>query len=465
MLSAATLLLSGNITVALASLLRAILLARLLTLEDFGIAATFSIAMNAMTMAFGFSLGQLAIQARDAAGARMQAGLQGLQAIIGGMLCVAVLTLAAPYADLMGTSEVASAYRWLALVPLCVGLVHFDLFRQQRRNHFGTFAAYTSLPVLVSLIAIWPLFVALGDWRVMPAALIIQAVTALALSHLRSHRRYRLTFDPTVVRRGLLFGAPLLGNAALVFAIFTGDRIIVAAAFDPGVLAWFSAAFMLTLMPANLALRTLNSLSLPRLSRDAEAGRDPAQAIRETCRNYALTAALLAVAITLIGGPVLRIAFGPAYAQAVPILTLLAVMQALRCARGAVDVLALSRARTGIILRMSVIRAIVIPLAAFAVLHFELALPWLIGAGIGGEVAALLLGLTLLHRRLALPMSVAIAPALGLSVTLLAIMMVTYHPVLAVTPAMRALPALTLLAALLIPKLTVGLRPRRGVRP
>ena len=62
-------------------------------------------------------------------------------------------------------------------------------------------------------------------------------------------------------------------------------------------------------------------------------------------------------------------------------------------------------------------------------------------------------------------MSGAIAPALGLSVTLLASMMVTYHPVLAVTPAMRALPTLTLLAALLIPKLTVGLRPRRGVRP
>lgn len=413
MFRAATILFSGNIVLAVANLLRAVLVARLLTLEDFGIAATFNIAMNAITMAFGFSLGQMVIQASDGNAPRVRAALHLLQLLMGLTLFTGFFLMAGPFSALMGLPDLGWAYRMLAVLALFLGLVHFDIFVQQRARRVLGVALYNTGPVVVSLLAIWPLFVLFGDWRIMPFALLIQGAATLIISHLRSDQPYRLNYDGAVFRRALAFGAPLFGNAIVLFILFSGDRIIVSNRFGAEGLAWFSAAFMLTLMPVNLVVKSLQNLLLPWLARasDADSGRDRAAIL--TCRIFALTGAGIAGVFALGGDGLLLLAFGPEYVGAGQILVLLGVMQGVRCMRAAPDLLALSRGRTRIIFQTSLLRAMFIPLGAAAVFWLDLPLTSLILIGLVAEGVTMAYAFHLLARGTAISLA-ALAPSLAL---------------------------------------------------
>lgn len=419
MLRAALLLFSGNMVFAVANVLRTVLLARLLPLEDFGIAATFSILMTALSMAFGFGLGQFLIQAKEGDEPRFQAALQGLQAGYGALLFGAVLILGGAYGSLMNMPDATWAYQLMAGLALFIGFVHLDVYRHQRSSQFLSLALYQTLPILLSLLTIWPLFKIFGDWRVMPFALLVQGVAGLVLSHLRAERPYRLAYDRDFARRGLIFGGPLLGNALLLFVITSGDRIIISNRFGFAELAWFSAAFMVTLVPTNMLINNVQNILLPRLSRAAETPQRQAELVQITCQAYALAGAITALLFAFLAEPVLLVLFGADFAQAAPILALLAVMQGLRCVRAAPNVLATAAGRTQLLFYTSLVRTGFIPVAALLIFAFNWPLEALLILGIAGELGAATLAYVLIWHTQTVPLPRLLTPLIGVGLTFL----------------------------------------------
>ena len=57
-----------------------------------------------------------------------------------------------------------------------------------------------ALPAVASVLAIWPLSLAFGDYRVMLYAMLIGIALTTLLSHLLAERPYRLSFDRAVFR-------------------------------------------------------------------------------------------------------------------------------------------------------------------------------------------------------------------------------------------------------------------------
>ncbi|MBU0862361.1 MAG: oligosaccharide flippase family protein, partial [Alphaproteobacteria bacterium] len=127
MFRSALLILSGNAAAALLLLARNLIVARMIPVADYGVAATFAIAMAVVEMASALGLQQQIVQARNGDDPRFQAALQGFQ-VLRGVLSGAVLFVSAGLiADALNVPKAAWAYRVMALVPVLNALVHFDI--------------------------------------------------------------------------------------------------------------------------------------------------------------------------------------------------------------------------------------------------------------------------------------------------------------------------------------------------
>jgi O-antigen/teichoic acid export membrane protein len=367
MLRTAALLLSGNAAAALLTLARNLLVARLIPVADYGIAATLAIAMAVVEMVSALGLQQQIVQAKEGENERFQAALQGFQLLRGLAAGAVMLAIARPLADFLNIPEATWGYMVLAAVPVLHALQHFDVHRLTRGHRFGPMILTGVVPAAAAFAAVWPLAWWLGDWRVMLWSLLIQAGVAVLVSHLAAERPFRLVFDGAEMGRSFRFGWPLLLNGALLFLVFNGDKLIVGRVLGMEALAVFAMGVTLTLTPTLVMAKTAQNLFLPRLSavdRTAAEGEVRFQRLALAAQQASLlNGALIALAMALVGAPLVSLLLGAKYAALLPLLGLFGVLHALRVWKTGPAVIALSRGQTGNALAANLPRVLALPVA------------------------------------------------------------------------------------------------------
>ena len=398
MFRTALLILSGNAMTSLLSLARNLVIARLIPVGDYGIAATFAIAMSLIEMISAMGLQQQIVQAKEGDNDRFQAALQGFQALRGLLSGMVLFAAAGPIADFMNLPDLVWAYRLVALIPVLNGFVHFDVYRLNRYMRFGPMILSTLVPVAISLIAVWPLALWFGDYRVMLYAIMIQALLTVALSHLVAERRFRMVFDRAIMGRSLAFGWPLLINNVLLFGVFQGDRLLVGRELGVEVLAIFSIGVMLTLTPTLVMSKSMLNFFLPQLSKAGDPVRF-ARLATMTMQVALLNGTVMMVGVFLLGKPLVDLVLGLKYADVVPLLGALSVIQALRVAKSGGAVVALARGQTGNAMISNLCRVATLPLIWIALVRGD-GLWVVIGLAICGELAGYAVSLILVWWRL-----------------------------------------------------------------
>lgn len=398
MIKGGMLLGGGNLSIALFGLARNVLIARLISVEDFGIAATFAITMAVVEMTSNIAIDRLIIQAKDGDEPRFQATGHAVQAARAVIAAGVLFLLAGPLAALFGVPHLAWAYEAMAATPLLRGLMHLDMYRVQRDMHYLPAVTVELSAQLAATAAAVPLALWLGDYRAMLYSLLLQQVVFMAASHAVASRPYRWACDPQVIARAISFGWPLLLNGLLIFATFHGDRIIVGSAIGMTELGWFSAAYALTLTPTLVIARTLQSFFLPQLARVQ--GDDSAfrRIYPVTVQAALLAGVALAIAFAIAGPAILLGLYGARYEAAVPVLVGLAAMQGLRVGKAGFSIVALAKADTCNPLIANMLRALLLPAAWWAASAGG-GVQAVIGFGIVGEGLALSAALLLLRRR------------------------------------------------------------------
>ncbi|MCD2316187.1 oligosaccharide flippase family protein [Sphingomonas sp. IC-11] len=398
MLRSGTIVLVANVVDVAAVLLRNIILARLLPVEQFGLAATFSILMTMIETFQNVGLNRLVVQDSRAEDPHFLASLHGAQI---GVSVAAALLLAAfayPFALAMGTPALTSAYLLLALVPLANAFGNLETFRMQRHGKFGPQVRRALLSQPIGLLAILPGYWWLGDHRAALVSIIAQQWAAVVLTHVHVRPAFRVAFDRMVWQTAAAFGWPLIANGLLMFLILNGDRIIVLHRFGPAALGWFSAAVMLTLTPANLIAKSLQTVTLPPLSR-ARSNTGAFQRIYDRCCSATALAALASIlGALLLGKVIIALLFGEKFMPAAGFLTALACMNALRLLRVAPTIAAMAHGETRNPLYANLVRALGVPLA-MAAATLTGAIGPMILAGILAELAGATLAGELAHRR------------------------------------------------------------------
>lgn len=406
-----SIIVSGNAGSALLSLLRNLIVAWLLPVEDYGIAATFAIAISVIEMLSQLGMQQQIVQARGGDDPRFQAGLQGFT-VMRGLISGTILFFSAGWiAAFLGIPEVAWAYQILAIVPVLSGLQHFDYHRLTRKMKFLPTVLVQTVPVALSLMAVWPAYLIFPDYRVMLVAICLQIALNTLMTHIVAERRYRLNLDPKIIGGALRFGWPLLLNNMLLFFVFNGEKIVVGrelGMLDLGILAM---GITLTLTPTLVLAKTIQGFFLPQASslQDDDAGfQTIAMVIIETV--IALTAFFLLVFV-LIGEPLVGVILGEKYAALGPLILWLALQQAVRVLKTGASIIALARAHTANALMANLVRLLALPVAWWAATN---------GAGLGmiitiatiGEALGLLISVVLLRRRIGLALAPLWQPAL-----------------------------------------------------
>jgi O-antigen/teichoic acid export membrane protein len=400
---------TSNVAAALLSLGRNILIARLISVEDFGIASTFAITMSLVEMTGNIALDRLLVQKLDGDSTSLQATAQGLQALRGGIGAAVLLLIAGPLAAIFGVSAETWAFQTLALIPLMRGLSHLDMFRAQREMLFWPSMKVEVLSILGSTIATVPLALWFPDFRVMLYAILLQQALYTLLSHLVADRPYRWGWDGRIVRHALDFGWPLLFNGVLMFLTFHGDRILVGSLLGMKELGLFSAAFTITLTPTLVIAKTLNTFFLPLLSK-VQADRNKFNNLYLVTTQAALLSGVVFAIFCAFAGPILMTwLYGAKYGTAATLIFWLGLMQATRIGKAGPAIVATAKAETKNPMLANIARILTIPIAWVAVRHGS-EIATIVGLAILGEFLALLVSLHLLRSRLRLPVRMLAFP-------------------------------------------------------
>lgn len=419
MFRSAFLILSGNAATSLLLLARNLIIARLIPVADYGVAATFAMVMAVVEMMSALGLQQQIIQAREGEDPRFQAALQGFQVLRGVLASLAMLLIARPVATFLGVPEAGWAYQLLAIVPLANALVHFDIHRLNRHMRFWPMLLTGGIPALLSVLVVWPLMLWFGDWRVMLYAILVQAVLGAVVSHLLAERPYRLVLDREVMGNSLRFGWPLLVNGFVLYLVFQGDKLIVGRFLGMEALAVFAMGVTLTLTPTQVFARSAQNLFLPKLSR-ADRPALPPIAFQTFTIHFLFGAAMVWGAM-VAGPPAIHLLLGPKYDDLIPYLPWLAAMQALRVYRGGPATVALSQGQTENALIANLMRVALLVVAWFAVAH-KPGLEIVTLLAVVGEALGTVIAFLLVRWRLGLSMRPILASMVpACAITLLAV--------------------------------------------
>lgn len=417
MLRKALLVLSGNAAASLLLLARNLIIARMIPVEDYGVAATFAVAMAVIEMASAFGLQQQIVQSKEGDNPHFQAVLQGFQLLRGVIGGLVLFLISGPMARFLGIPEVIWAYQVLAIVPVLNALVHFDIHRMNRRMRYGPMILTGVLPALASLALVWPLAQWLGDWRVTLWTILVQAMLRTVTSHLVAERHWRVAFDRDIMVSSLRFGWPLLLNTLMMFLVFQGDKLIVGRLIGMEALAIFAMGMTLSLTPTLVMAKSAQNLFLPRLSQlQAEAGTPPFQALAHaTLQAAILNGAIVILAINLAGVWLVTALFNGKYDALLPLLTAFGLLNGLRVFKAGPAVIGMACGHTANAMLANLPRVAVLPLA-WMLIDGGGTLAELLWLGIGAELAGFGLSVLLVVRRPGL----ALRPLLGTALALAA---------------------------------------------
>ena len=442
MLRSAFLLLSGNAATALLTLARNLLIARLISVENYGIAATFAIAMAVVEMVSALGMEQQIVQSKDGDDPDFQAAIQGFTVLRGVLSFGVLFATAGLMADFLGIPDLAWAYQVMALVPLIRGLAHFDNHRQKRQMRFGPMLWTQGGSAIAAVVAVAPAYAVFSDHRVMLVSLMVQALAFTAITHALAERPYRLRFDVAAWTASTRFGWPLLINGILLFAVMHGEKLVVGRVLGLADLGILAMGLTLTMTPTLVLAKSMQNLFLPKLSAVQDDDAAFQRLAEITIQSVMVLAMVYLLGVVLLGGPVVTVLLGEKYLALIPLMTLLAVQQTLRVFKAGGATVALARRQTANAMVANGVRVLALPLAVW-VAQAGGGLTGVIAVATAGEAAGFAISLLLIRLRLRMSLRRLILPLATSTVAIAAVTLLNQF----LPPGPGGLPGPTLAAA------------------
>jgi O-antigen/teichoic acid export membrane protein len=413
----------GQVASQVFSFARNLIIARVISPADFGIAATFAMTLSLMEMISNVASEMLLVQSPDGDSPEME-GTAHLLRVGRGLVNACILfAIADPMSRLFGVPQARWAFQCLAVFPFASGFTHLDIYRVQREMRFMPSIWVTAgSNVLATLIAI-PLALRFKDYSVMLWVLVLQATFSAAISHIVAERRYTWAWNKRYAASIFHFGWPLLINGLLMYGIFEGDRLVIGSAnrlfprshFTLTDLGVYSVVFGLVMAPSLLASSVGTSLFLPILSQAQYSSEKFDERYLFVSQVISLLATCITVPFILNGGWAVNVLYGGKYAAASGFVGWIAAMWGIRIFRTAPTVAALSKGDTRNAMFANILRSLAL-LGMMGVAVAGAGLRWIPFCGFAGEILACSLTVWRLERRHGVLASSSLRPFLPFAV-------------------------------------------------
>jgi O-antigen/teichoic acid export membrane protein len=329
------LLLTGQVVGYGCSFIRNIILARMLTKADFGIAATFAMAVQLVDISSKFSIGMQVVQAKEGDNEQFMASAHLFQFLISSLSAIIMFALAPLLASAFKIPNTVWAFQLLALLPIMKGFENLDVQRMMRGLDYNGVMWIEAISQAVVTLAAWPICHLLPDYRSILFILIGKNAINLGSTYLFAKRKYTWHWDQGFFKKMLTFGWPLLINSFLLFGMMQGDRIIVAMGYTMSDLGGYSVASQLTIIPGLMFVQVLGGIMLPILSKIQENRVDFFDKYRLCFTLSSLFSTLFVTFMILFGDQLVVLFFGKKYMGLGGVLSWLAIANAYRLMRTA----------------------------------------------------------------------------------------------------------------------------------
>jgi PST family polysaccharide transporter len=325
--------LASTITMRLGGLVVGIVLARLLTPEQFGVYAVALTVQTVLQMLAGLGLGAALIRAEDPE--RMAPTVATLALISGAVLCGAMALCAGPAADLIGVPDAASVIAVLSLTMLLTGVavVPFTLLNRNFEQK-KLFAASGVDFVIGTVVSILLVVIGMGPMALAISRLVAQSCST-AMVFVLSKWRPRFGFDRSEAGPALRFGLQAASACLLSVVLINIDNVVIARVAGQAALGFYVLAFNVSNWPMSALGQGIKFVSLAAFSESARrrtsggiTDRDPGLAVGVT---FAWAAAVPAgISLGVLSVPLIRVLYGDRWLPSAAVLAALGMFGALR---------------------------------------------------------------------------------------------------------------------------------------
>ncbi|UTW55881.1 oligosaccharide flippase family protein [Kordiimonas sp. SCSIO 12610] len=343
--------------------LKNVLIARLVTVEDFGVVAIFAIIMTAVEASSYIGLDRFIIQSPDGDKPEVLATSHTLQ-VTRGLLGSLVIFCAAPYiADFFNKPDIAPSLQILASVPFIRSLSHLDMARFQREMQYLPSVIVDVGSQVISIITVIIASNFYDDYRIAIFSMTIQILSYTAISHIVAKKPYRWQFNKPVMMRLLQYGWPLWINGIMMLSVVEGDRTIIGASFSIKDLSLYTASISLTLIPTLLITQITQRLYLPILAKKQD-HRDDFVKDAAVATEFSILSGVFVGIFAAIACPALiGVLYGDEYNDARNIIVIIALVCSARLFKGGATSIALALGYTKSIVISNMVKALSIILA------------------------------------------------------------------------------------------------------
>lgn len=314
----------SSIVLRMGSLVVGIVLARLLSPEEFGVyAVALTVQSILMTVA---DLGLSSDLIRSEEPEKLAPTIATLGLISGGSMTLLTALTATVVAQAMGSPEAAPAIVVLSftLVLGSISLVPYAMLmrRFQQRAMFLVgavdFAVSTVVTITLVLMGFGVMALALGR--------LIAQIVSSTMQFFLARVRPRYGLDRTRLRPILAFGLPIATANLLAWGLLNVDNVILARMLGVTALGFYVLAFNISSWPMNALSQSVRAISMPYFSRA-----DSPSSGLATVAAIGWAGALPAGGVlAVLSAPLISVLYGDRWLAAAPVLAALGVYGALR---------------------------------------------------------------------------------------------------------------------------------------
>lgn len=320
----------GNFFLKLGSFGIGLILARLLTPDDFGVYAL-ALAVTALLMHVN-DFGMIAAGVQWRGRFEEMAPTGSTIALVISLLGYGVVWILAPtFASLASTPEAAPVVRLLAVVIVVDGVTAMRVSVLQRRFEQDRLTiAIMAGWVANAALAVPLAFAGAGAYSFAGGQVFGAIVTGVVVFK-AGHLPVRFAFDKAIAVKLLTFGVPLAASLGVESVLLNADYIIIGNALGSAAVGYYLLAFNISSWVPGLIGTAVRVVSIAGFSRLAE---HDAEVLEEGVRRSVpllVTAILpIAVVMTTLAAPLIDFLYGDQWGPSAAVLRLLTVLMVVR---------------------------------------------------------------------------------------------------------------------------------------
>ena len=408
------------------SLIRLIILARILSPSDFGLLGIALLTMSTLETFSQTGFQQALIQKKEDIKSYLDASWTAL--ILRGFILFVILYFIAPYAAIFFNSPQAKpiiqviGFSMLFGAFTNIGVIYF-----RKELEFNKEFVYQFTGTLVDfIVAISAVFILRNVWALVLGMLAGNIVRCL-MSYLIHPYRPRLNFDLEKIKELFGFGKWILGSSILVFLLTQGDDIFVGKLLGTTALGFYQMAYKISNMPATEYSHLVAMVTFPAYSKLQDNLSKLKEAFLKVLQLTAFLSIPIAGGIFILAPDFTKIFLGAKWMPMVPAMQVLALYGMLRAIGATTGVIFMAVGKPEIRTKIQSAQLVLL-----VILIYPLTMRWgILGASMAVTAYALIFNFVAVYKVLNIvnsdfkkPVKMMILPLIGTTIMIFSIFII-----------------------------------------